>query len=99
MKYFTNTENATTWAQKSSYMPVRKSAYNNLKSDFYVKNPDQQVGISMVDNLFALPFLSTYEDQRTALGNELGNIWNKRKSVKQGLDDAANKCNDIMATG
>jgi ABC-type glycerol-3-phosphate transport system substrate-binding protein len=80
-------------------MPVRKSSFNNLKADFYVKNPDQQVGVSMVDNLFAVPFISTYEDQRTTIGTELGNIWNKRKSVKQGLDDAANKVNDTMATG
>jgi multiple sugar transport system substrate-binding protein len=97
MKYFTSTENTAAWAQKSSYMPVRKSAYNNLKSDFYTKNPDQAVGISMVDNLFAVPFLPTYEEQRTAIGNEMGNIWNKRKSVKLGLDDAAKACDDIMA--
>jgi multiple sugar transport system substrate-binding protein len=98
MKYFTNTENTATWAQKSSYMPVRQSATKSLQGTFYTQNPDQGVGIGMVGNLFLVPFIPTYEDQRTKITTELDNIWAKRKDVKKGLDDAVSAVNDTLAT-
>jgi multiple sugar transport system substrate-binding protein len=98
MKSFTSTENTATWAQKSSYMPVRQSATKSLQGSFYTQNPDQAVGIGMVNNLFLVPFLPTYEDQRTKITTELDNIWSKRKDVKKGLDDAVSAVNDTLAT-
>jgi multiple sugar transport system substrate-binding protein len=98
MKSFTSTENTATWAQKSSYMPVRQSATKSLQGSFYTQNPDQAVGIGMVNNLFLVPFLPTYEDQRTKITTELDNIWSKRKDVKKGLDDAVSTVNDTLAT-
>jgi ABC-type glycerol-3-phosphate transport system substrate-binding protein len=79
-------------------MPVRQSATKSLQGTFYTQNPDQGVGIGMVSNLFLVPFIPTYEDQRTKITTELDNIWAKRKDVKKGLDDAVSAVNDTLAT-
>jgi multiple sugar transport system substrate-binding protein len=101
MKYLTSEANTTTWAQKSSYMPVRQSAYTALKSDFYVKNPSQGVAPEMLSKgyLFALPVVPSSNEQRDALTTELGNIAAGRADPKTGLDRAAQKMTDIMTTG
>jgi multiple sugar transport system substrate-binding protein len=101
MKYMTGQENTTTWAQKSSYMPIRQSAFTTLKSDFYIKNPNQGVAPEMLSKgyLFALPVVPSSNEQRDALTTELNNIASGRADPKTGLDKAAQKMTDIMATG
>jgi ABC-type glycerol-3-phosphate transport system substrate-binding protein len=49
--------------------------------------------------LIALPATPTSNEQRDALNTELGNIVAGRADPKTGLDRAAAKMNDIMATG
>ena len=39
------------------------------------------------------------DDQRTAITTELGNAYSGNKSVKQSLDDAAGKVNDLLTAG
>src|SRR4030088_527463 len=41
IKHLTSVDSTTTWAQKTSYMPVRQSAFKTLSTDFYVQNPSQ----------------------------------------------------------
>jgi multiple sugar transport system substrate-binding protein len=101
IKYLTSQENTTTWAQKSSYMPVRQSAYTALVNSFYAQNPSQGVGAGMLSKgqLIALPATPTSNEQRDALTTEINNIAAGRSDPKTGLDRAAAKMNDIMATG
>jgi len=101
MKYLTSQANTTTWAQTTSYMPVRQSAYAALQSGFYAQNPVQAVAPTMLSKgqLFALPVTPTSNEQRDALTTELNNIVAGREDAKTGLDKAAQKMNDIMATG
>jgi multiple sugar transport system substrate-binding protein len=101
IKYLTSQESTTTWAQKTSYMPVRQSAYAALQSSFYAQNPSQGVGAGMLSKnyLIALPATPTSNEQRDALSTELNNIAAGRADPKTGLDRAAQKMNDIMATG
>jgi multiple sugar transport system substrate-binding protein len=101
IKYLTSQENTTTWAQKSSYMPVRQSAYTALVNSFYAQNPSQGVGAGMLSKgqLIALPATPTSNEQRDALTTEINNIAAGRADPKTGLDRAAAKMNDIMATG
>ena len=101
MKYLTNLDSTTTWAQKTSYMPVRQAAYKALSGDFYTQHPSQGVGPGMLSKgeLIVLPSTPTSNEQRDALNTELGNIAALRKDPKTGLNDAATKMSDIMATG
>ena len=101
IKYLTSADSATTWAQKTSYMPVRQAAYTTLAGNFYIQNPSQGVGPGMLSKgeLIVLPSTPTSNEQRDALNTELGNIAGLRKDAKTGLSDAATKMSDIMATG
>jgi multiple sugar transport system substrate-binding protein len=101
IKYLTGGDQTTQWAQTTSYMPVRQSAYKNLSSDFYAQNPSQGVGAGMLSKgqLIVLPSTPTSNEQRDALSTELNNISAGRKDVKAGLNDAAQKMTDIMTTG
>jgi multiple sugar transport system substrate-binding protein len=101
IKYLTSSDNTATWAQKSSYMPVRESAYKTLQSGFYTQNPSQGVGASMLSKgeLIVLPSVPSSNEQRDALTTELNNIAAQRKDPKTGLNDAASKMNDILTTG
>jgi len=101
MKYMTSADSTTEWAQKTSYMPVRQSAYQNLSSSYYVQNPSQGVGPGMLSKgqLIVLPSTPSSNEQRDALSTEIGNIAALRKDPKTGLNDAVSKMNDIIATG
>ena len=101
IKYMTSADTTTAWAQNTSYMPVRQSAYKNLSDSFYPQNPNQGVGPSMLSKggLIVLPATPTSNEQRDTLATELGNIAALRKDPKTGLTDAATKMNDILATG
>src|SRR5260370_18305584 len=76
IKYLTSQDSTTTWAQKTSYMPVRQSAYAALQSGFYAQNPSQGVGAGMLSKsyLIALPATPTSNEQRHALSTDLNNI-------------------------
>src|SRR5216683_980302 len=97
IKYLTSQDSTTTWAQKTSYMPVRQSAYAALQSSFYAQNPSQGVGAGMLSKnyLIALPVTPTSNEQRDALSTELNNIAAGRADPTTGLGRAAQKMNDI----
>ena len=101
IKFLTSEASTTTWAQKTSYMPVRQSAYTTLQNGFYAQNPSQGVGAGMLSKsqLIALPATPTSNEQRDTLTTEINNIAAGRADPKGGLDRAAQKMNDIMATG
>ena len=101
IKYLTSQASTTEWAQKTSYMPVRQSAYTTLQGGFYSTNPSQGVGAGMLSKgqLIVLPSTPTSNEQRDALTTELGNIAAGREDVKAGLDKAASRMTDILTTG
>jgi ABC-type glycerol-3-phosphate transport system substrate-binding protein len=101
MKYVTSEAVTTKWAQTTSYMPVRQSAFAALQNSFYKDNPTQAVAPTMLSKgyLFALPVTPSSNEQRDALTTELNNIAAGRTDPKSGLDKAAAKINDILATG
>jgi ABC-type glycerol-3-phosphate transport system substrate-binding protein len=101
IKYLTSQASTTEWAQKTSYMPVRQSAFTTLESGFYAQNPSQGVGAGMLSKggLIVLPSTPTSNEQRDALTTEINNIAAGREDPKTGLDKAASKMTDIMTTG
>ena len=100
IKYFTNQANTATWAKTSSYMPLRLSAYNDLSS-FYSQHPEQAVGVGMLQKgqIFTVPFTSTFDDQRTEIGNNITAAIEGRKDIQAALDSAAQKVTDLLTTG
>lgn len=101
IKYLTSQASTSQWAQQTSYMPVRQTAFTTLQSGFYAQNPSQGVGAGMLSkgDLIVLPSVPTSNEQRDALTTELNNIAAGREDAKTGLDKAAQKMNDIMTTG
>jgi ABC-type glycerol-3-phosphate transport system substrate-binding protein len=101
IKYLTSQASTTAWAQNTSYMPVRQSAFTELSGGFYSQNPSQGVGPLMLSkgDLIVLPSVPTSNEQRDALTTELNNIAALRKDPRSGLNDAASQMNDILATG
>jgi ABC-type glycerol-3-phosphate transport system substrate-binding protein len=101
IKYLTSQASTTEWAQKTSYMPVRQSAFTTLQSSFYSQNPSQGVGASMLSKgeLIVLPSTPTSNEQRDALTTEINSIAAGREDAKTGLDKAASMMTDILTTG
>jgi multiple sugar transport system substrate-binding protein len=100
VKYFTNQVNTANWAKTSSYMPLRQSAYNDLAS-FYAQHPEQAVGVGMLQKgqMFTVPFTSSFDDQRTEMGNDITAAIEGRKDIQTELDTAAQKVSDLLTTG
>ncbi|GAC1657369.1 MAG: ABC transporter substrate-binding protein [Candidatus Dormibacteraceae bacterium] len=101
LKYFTSKDQQVAWTKASGYMPDRQSAYTQLQGDLFASNPNLGVGVGMLakNQLFEEPPTPSSDDQRTAVATELGNAFSGNKSVKQALDDAAGKVNDLLTTG
>jgi multiple sugar transport system substrate-binding protein len=101
VKYFTGKDQQVTWSKTTGYMPDRQSSYDQLKTDVYQQDPNLGVGVGMLakGQLFEEPPTTSSDDQRTAISTELGNAFSGTKSVQQALNDAVQKCNDLLTTG
>lgn len=99
IKYFTNAENTAQWSQQTGYMPVRQSAFKTMQTSFYPQHPNLKVAVDQLPHAMFAPSVSVWDQCQTAILTELGNIVDGRKTAKQGLDDAAKKVDDLLATG
>ena len=101
LKYFNSKDQQVAWSKASGYMPNSQAAYKQLQSDVYGSNPDLAVGVGMLakGQLFEEAPTPSSDDQRTAISTELVNAFGGNKPVKQALDDAATKVNDLLTTG
>src|SRR5215472_14024131 len=99
IKFFTNAQNTAQWSQQTGYMPVRQSAFKTMQSTFYPTNPNLKVAVDQMPHAMFSPSVSVWDQCATAILTELGNIVDGKKTAKQGLDDAAKKVDDLLATG
>ncbi len=100
IKYFTSRQPTSLWSQKTGYMPVRKSAFEAMKQDFYVQNPNLKVAVDQLPNAIFGPSVSVWNEAAfKVILTELVNAVDGKKSVKQALDDAAKKVDDLLTTG
>ena len=101
LKYFNGKDQQISWSKESGYMPNSQAAYKQLQTDLYGSNPDLAVGVAMLakNQLFEEAPTPSSDDQRNAISTELGNAFGGSKSVKQSLDDAAGKVNDLLTAG
>lgn len=101
LNYFNGRAQQVAWSKGSGYMPNSQAAYKQLQTDLYGGKPDLAVGVGMLakNQLFEETPTPSSDDQRTAISTELGNAFGGNKSVKQSLDDAATKVNDLLTAG
>ena len=90
------------WTATTGYVPITRTAVRNLEDDsFYQKNPEQWTAVSQLLNAKPTPNsrglrLGNYVQVREAIELELENIFNGRKTVKEGLDHAVIRGNAIL---
>lgn len=103
IKYFTNRQATQLWSQKTGYMPVRQSAFNDMKSNFYNTSPDGpnlEVAVSQLPHAVFAPAVSVWDEAAyKVIQVELVNVVDGKKTARQGLDDAAKKVDDLLANG
>ena len=100
VKYFTNVENQQLWSQKTGYMPVRQSTVKAMQSTVYQQDPNLKVAVDQLQNAFGGPTIPTWDEAiNNIITPALGNIVGGRAEPKKGLDDAAQKVNDLITTG
>jgi multiple sugar transport system substrate-binding protein len=99
IKYFTNAQNTAQWSQQTGYMPVRQSAFKSMETNFYPQNPNLKVAVDQMPHAIFAPAVPVWDQAQNSILTELGNIVDGKEPAKQGLDSAATKVNDILATG
>lgn len=99
IKYFTNAENTANWSQQTGYMPVRQSAFKAMQTSFYPQNPNLKVAVDQLPHAIFAPQVPVWDQAQNTILTELGNIVDGKKTARQGLDDAAKKVDDLLATG
>ncbi len=102
MKFIGEPRQQVWWAATTGYVPISTTAVKNLEDDsFYKKNPEEWTAMSQLLNVKPTPNsrglrLGNYVQVREAIELELENIFDGRKTVKQGLDTAVTRGNAIL---
>lgn len=99
VKYFTAKEQTEYWSEHTGYMPVRQSAYNDMKNTFYPSNPILLAAPQELPTAVFDPALPTWNEAIGDISNELQNALSGKKTAKQALDDAANQVNTLLSAG
>jgi multiple sugar transport system substrate-binding protein len=97
IKFLTNTENTAYFSMQTGYMPVRNSAINSETYQKFLKeNPVKEVPLKSLDKgwmdarqIGVIPALD-------ALGAELEQVFNNKKTVDEGLKTAQEKGEKAM---
>lgn len=97
LKFLTNTENTAYFSMQTGYMPVRNSAINSETYQKFLKeNPVKEVPLKSLDKgwmdarqIGVIPALD-------ALGSELEQVFNNKKTVDEGLKTAQEKGEKAM---
>jgi len=102
MKFIAEPRQQVWWAATTGYVPISTTAVKNLEDDsFYKKNPEQWTAMSQLLHVKPTPNsrglrLGNYVQVREAIELELENIFDGKKTVKQGLDSAVARGNAIL---
>jgi len=89
------------WHQETGYLPITMAAYElTKKSGFYDKNPGtdvsvQQMIVKTTNNSRGVR-LGNFVQIRDVIDEELEAIWSGKKPVKQGLDDAVKRGDELI---
>jgi sn-glycerol 3-phosphate transport system substrate-binding protein len=89
------------WHQNTGYLPITTAAYElTKKSGFYEKTPGPNVAVEQMivktTNNSRGVRLGNFVQVRTAIEEELENVWSGKKKAKEALDDAVKRGNEIL---
>jgi sn-glycerol 3-phosphate transport system substrate-binding protein len=102
LKFLVEPRQQMWWAATTGYVPIVKAAVRSLEdASFYRQNPEQWPAISQLLNVEVTINsrglrLGNYVQVRNAIEIELENIFNGKKSVKEGLGAAVLRGNAIL---
>ena len=97
IKFFTNKENTATFAVKSSYMPLRKSAADNAEiKQMWQANPQAKQAFDLTQYARPEPNITAWQDIRTVLQDALVAVTTGKMTAKQALDQAAQQANKLI---
>ena len=91
MKFLTTTENTTTWAKATGYLPVRTSAFESEEyQTFMAENPAAAAAYAQIDAMFASTTFDGSNDVRTAMNTavETVAVYNTDNDTSNDLDAA-----------
>ena len=89
------------WHQNTGYLPITTAAYElTKKSGFYEKTPGPNIAVEQMivkttSNSRGVR-LGNFVQVRTAIEEELENVWTGKKQPKEALDDAVKRGNEIL---
>ncbi len=89
------------WHQNTGYLPITTAAYDlTKKSGFYEKTPGPNIAVEQMivktTNNSRGVRLGNFVQVRTAIEEELENVWSGKKQPKEALDEAVKRGNDII---
>jgi len=89
------------WHQNTGYLPITTAAYDLTKSSgFYEKTPGPNIAVEQMivkttSNSRGVR-LGNFVQVRTAIEEELENVWAGKKKPKEALDEAVKRGNEII---
>jgi ABC-type glycerol-3-phosphate transport system substrate-binding protein len=99
IKWFTDTEQTARWGIETTYMPVRKSAYETeAVKQTIEKDPNMKVALTMLEKIDFEPLVAPWFECRAILGKATEALVLTNKSPKEILDAAAAEMNHVLAT-
>lgn len=100
IKFLINTDNSAYWAQKTGYLPIRASVSQLDSYKAYVKvNPVQGIAEKQLKADRLLTRLPSANALEPVISKEVEAVLLGKKSVEQGLADAEQAGNTIIARG
>jgi sn-glycerol 3-phosphate transport system substrate-binding protein len=99
--YLSSPEVQSASHKRTGYLPITMAAYDmTKKSGFYQKNPGTDVSVEQMivktTNNSRGVRLGNFVQVRTAIEEELENVWAGKKQPKEALDEAVKRGNEII---
>ncbi|EKD69544.1 MAG: hypothetical protein ACD_47C00079G0004 [uncultured bacterium] len=97
IKWFTDTDQTARWGIDTTYMPVRKSAYETeMVKEAIKKDPNMKVALTMLEKIDFEPQVAAWFECRAILGKVTEALVLSSKSPKQILDEAVVEMNEVL---
>ncbi len=97
LRWFTSTERTAKWGVETTYMPVRKSAYETaIVKETIKKDPNMKVALTILDDIQFEPQVPSWFECRGILSKATEGIASKLDPVKV-LNDAAKEMDEVLA--
>lgn len=98
IKFITSTNATARWSLRTSYMPVRRSGRDSTLMQVYLRNnPEHKAGLDSLAFAKVDPSIGEWGEMRDIIADAVEQALLGKKSPKDALDEAAAKCNRLLA--